>query len=184
MLKILKTATLATLLASGTGFAVHAQNPMVGGSEMLESRNIVENAINSEDHETLVAAVTAADLVETLSGAGPFTVFAPTDEAFQNLPEGTVDNLMMEENKADLANILTYHVVPGTITGADLMEQIEANDGVYIFETVNGAKMSAQTRDGVLYVGDVNGNNAAVTIGDVMQSNGVIHVVDHVLLPM
>jgi uncharacterized surface protein with fasciclin (FAS1) repeats len=183
-MKSFRPLALATaLLASGAGFAL-AQNQMVGGAEMFAERNIVENAVNSADHTTLVAAVKAADLVETLSGEGPFTVFAPTNEAFEALPEGTVDTLLLPENKDQLTNVLTYHVVPGRITAEDLMAKIAENDGAYIFEAVNGTKLSAQTRDGVLFIGDLGGNNAQVTVGDVMQSNGVIHVIDKVLLPM
>lgn len=186
MLKTLRTGALAVALLSGGALASLAatDNPMVGGAEMLPARNIVENAVNSQDHTTLVAALKAAGLVETLAGEGPFTVFAPTNDAFQALPAGTVDTLMMPENQDQLKTILTYHVVPGTMTAADLMQKIRENDGVYIFEALNGTKLSAQERDGVLYIGDINGNNAMVTIGDVMQSNGVIHVIDKVLLPM
>lgn len=184
MLKTLKIGAVATMILSGGAAVANAQNPMVGGAEMLETRNIVENAVNSADHETLVAAVQAAGLAETLAGEGPFTVFAPTDDAFEALPEGTVETLLMPENMDQLTNVLTYHVVPGTITGADLMRLIEENDGAYIFEALNGTQLSAQMRDGMLYIGDIDGDNATVTVGDVMQSNGVIHVVDKVLLPM
>lgn len=178
----LQAATAVALMAL-TGAAV-ADNPMVGGAPMLATMNIVENAVNSADHTTLVAAVQAAGLVDTLASEGPFTVFAPVNDAFGDLPEGTVETLLQPENRDALVNVLTYHVVPGAFTGADIMAMIEANDGVWIFEGVNGTKLSAQIRGDTLFIGDRFGNNAVVTIADVMQSNGVIHVIDRVLLPM
>lgn len=178
-------AALALILAGSAGLAAaQDSNPMVGGAEMLAERNIVENAVNSADHTTLVAAVQAAGLVDTLAGEGPFTVFAPVDSAFAALPDGTVETLMMPENREALSDVLTYHVVPGQLTSADLMQRIEEAGGAYIFEAVNGTQLSAQMRDGTLYIGDIDGDNATVTIPDVMQSNGVIHVIDRVLLPM
>ncbi len=156
---------------------------MVGGADMYPSRNIIENAVNSADHTTLVAAVKAADLVETLSGAGPFTVFAPTNAAFDKLPAGTVDTLLTPENKDKLAAILTYHVVPGTRTAGDLDAMVTEGGGKAVLKTVNGEDLTVSKKDGHLWVWDANGGMAQVTIGDVMQSNGVIHVVDTVLLP-
>ncbi len=181
MRRLLTSAGLAALvLAAGQA---QSANPRVGGAPMLETRTIVENAVNSKDHTTLVAAVQAAGLADTLAGPGPFTVFAPVNEAFEALPEGTVETLLMPENRDDLTGVLTYHVVPGKLTAEDLVERIAANGGVYIFETVNGTKISAQMRDDVIYIGDKSGNNATVTISDVNQSNGVIHVIDRVLMP-
>ncbi|MBA3325422.1 MAG: fasciclin domain-containing protein [Rhodobacteraceae bacterium] len=184
MLQTLKTAALAAVLLGSAASAGLAANPMVGGAAMFETRNIVENAVNSKDHTTLVAAVQAAGLVDTLAGPGPFTVFAPTNAAFADLPDGTVDTLLMPENKGMLTGVLTYHVVAGRLTAEDLAARIAAGDGVYIFETVNGTKISAQMRGDTIYIGDKSGNNATITISDVNQSNGVIHVLDRVLLPM
>jgi uncharacterized surface protein with fasciclin (FAS1) repeats len=148
-------------------------NPMVGGAPMSAEKNIVENASKSNDHTTLVAAVKAAGLVDTLEGNGPFTVFAPTNEAFAELPAGTVDNLLKPENKDQLVKILTYHVVPGRLTGKQLMQQIKDGGGQATLKTVQGG----------LILKDTQGNTATVTIKNVMQSNGVIHVIDHVLMP-
>lgn len=156
---------------------------MVGGAEMYASRTIVENAIQSKDHTTLVAAVKAADLVETLSSEGPFTVFAPTNEAFNALPEGTVETLLKPENKEKLQAILTYHVVAGDYKAADIAKLIEENDGEATFATVAGGTLIATSNDGKVFVTDENGNAAQVTIADVNQSNGVIHVIDAVVLP-
>ncbi len=160
-------------------------NPMVGGAPMFANRNIIENAVNSADHTTLVAAVQAAGLVETLQGEGPFTVFAPTNAAFDALPAGTVETLLMEENRDTLTRILTSHVVAGNISAAELMSQARnSSDGFYHFDTVSGASLSAQVYgSGTLYIYDESGNAWRVTIADVNQSNGVIHVVDGVLLP-
>ncbi|MCJ8496805.1 fasciclin domain-containing protein [Chryseobacterium salipaludis] len=156
---------------------------MVGGAVMYPSKNIVENAVNSKDRTTLVAAVKAAGLVETLQSAGPFTVFAPTNAAFDKLPAGTVDKLVMPENKAMLTSILTYHVVPGRISAKDLMTWIKKNNGKYMVKTVQGEELTFWMKGNKIYVTDAKGNNAAVTIADVNQSNGVIHVIDHVLMP-
>ncbi|WP_194851500.1 fasciclin domain-containing protein [Nonlabens antarcticus] len=156
---------------------------MVGGAEMYPSKNIIENAVNSKAHTTLVAAVKAAGLVETLSGTGPFTVFAPTNAAFEKLPEGTVETLLMTENKPMLAGILTYHVIAGKVNAADVLALIEQNDGRASVATVAGGMLTFFTEDGDVYVEDENGNTAMVTIADVNQSNGVIHVIDSVLLP-
>nr|WP_226927415.1 fasciclin domain-containing protein [Frigoriflavimonas asaccharolytica] len=156
---------------------------MVGGAEMLPTKNIVENAVNSADHTTLVAAVKAADLVETLSSAGPFTVFAPTNAAFDMLPKEAVASLMMPENKKALAGVLTYHVVSGKVSAADLMKQITDGGGKATLTTVAGGKLVASVKDGNVILTDENGGESMVTIADVNQSNGVIHVVDHVLMP-
>ncbi len=172
----------ALMMVAGGGVAI-AANPMVGGGAMFETKNIVENAVNSKDHTTLVAAVKAAGLVDTLARPGPFTVFAPTNAAFEKLPAGTVDTLLKPENKATLATVLTYHVVPGTMTAADLAAKAKANGGKAVLTTVQGAKLTVWGKDGKWYVTDAKGGQAQITIADVKQSNGVIHVVDSVLLP-
>jgi uncharacterized surface protein with fasciclin (FAS1) repeats len=157
----------------------------VGGAAMYPSKNIIQNAVNSKDHTTLVAAVKAAGLVDTLQSAGPFTVFAPTDEAFGKLPAGTVDSLVKPENKATLTKILTYHVVPGRLTAASLMKSVKAGGGMAHLKTVEGEDlMVKQAGTGKLSVTDAKGDVSWITIADVLQSNGVIHVVDTVLLPM
>jgi uncharacterized surface protein with fasciclin (FAS1) repeats len=171
---------LALTLGVTTLFAA---NPMVGGKEMFPDKDIVENAANSADHTTLVAAVKAAGLVTTLESKGPFTVFAPTNEAFDKLPAGTVDTLLKPENKAKLTKILTYHVVPGKMNAADLMEVIKKGGGKATLKTAAGENLTARVRGGKVMVSDVTGHTAMVTIADVNQSNGVIHVVDTVLLP-
>jgi uncharacterized surface protein with fasciclin (FAS1) repeats len=155
----------------------------VGGAPMYPSKNIVENAVNSKDHTTLVAAVKAAGLVETLESAGPFTVFAPTDEAFKMLPAGTVESLVKPENKAILTGILTYHVVSGRLDSKTLMTMIKAGNGVAELKTVAGGKLWVMMKDKHLWLKDEKGGMAEITIKDVYQSNGVIHVVDHVLMP-
>lgn len=156
---------------------------MVGGAEMYPSKNIVENAVNSKDHTTLVAAVKAADLVETLSSEGPFTVFAPTNAAFDALPAGTVDTLLKPENKKALTGVLTYHVIAGKFSAADVIALIKKNNGKAVVTTVAGADLTLTIKDGKVVITDANGGMATVTIADVNQSNGVIHVVDAVLLP-
>src|SRR6478609_5626139 len=157
----------------------------VGGAPMYPSKNIIQNAVNSKDHTTLVAAVKAAGLVDTLSGAGPFTVFAPTNDAFAKLPAGTVDNLLKPENKATLTKVLTYHVVPGRMNAASLMKALKDGEGQAKLKTASGDWLIVkQAGPGKLSVTDAKGDVAMVTIGDVMQSNGVIHVIDTVLLPM
>lgn len=156
---------------------------MVGGAEMFANKNIIENAVNSKDHTTLVAAVKAAELVETLSGTGPFTVFAPTNDAFAKLPAGTVDTLLKPESKATLTSVLTYHVVAGNVSAADLTKLIEAGNGTAELTTVEGTKLTAAVKDGHVVLTDAKGGTAMVTIADVGQSNGVIHVVDTVLMP-
>lgn len=156
---------------------------MVGGAPMYPSKNIVENAVNSKDHTTLVAAVKAAGLVETLQSKGPFTVFAPTDKAFSKLPAGTVESLVMPENKSTLTSILTYHVVPGKISSKDLMRMINKNKGKYVAKTVQGEELTFWMKANKLYVTDAKSNSAQITIADVNQSNGVIHVIGTVLMP-
>jgi uncharacterized surface protein with fasciclin (FAS1) repeats len=160
-----------TTMMANDNMAMEEQGVMVGGANMVPSKNIVENAANSSDHTTLVAAVKAADLAGTLSGAGPFTVFAPTNEAFNKLPAGTVDNLLKPEMKNDLTSVLTYHVVPGALKAADL------TDGQKL-TTVNGKELKVSVKDGKVMI-----NGAAVTTADVVSSNGVTHVIDAVLLP-
>lgn len=159
-------------------------NPMVGGAAMDANMDIVANASNSADHTTLVAAVQAAGLVETLQGPGPFTVFAPTNAAFEALPAGTVDSLLTPEMKDDLTQVLTYHVVSGNVDAAALTAQIEAGNGEATLTTVEGGELVAKANpDGGVTISDTQGNTANVTTADVMQSNGVIHVVDKVLMP-
>ncbi|KQW31887.1 fasciclin [Rhizobium sp. Root274] len=174
-------AITAALLASSV--AAYAANPMVGGAEMPETKNIVENAVNSKDHTTLVAAVKAAGLVETLSGAGPFTVFAPTNEAFAKLPAGTVDNLLKPENKDQLTKVLTCHVVGKAVMSDALVKMIADDGGEHDVPTVGGCTLKAKAADGKVTLTDENGGVSTVTIADVKQSNGVIHVVDAVILP-
>ena len=172
----------ASVLALSTSLAF-AENPQVGGAAMFEDKNIVENAVNSADHTTLVAAVTAAGLVETLMGEGPFTVFAPTNDAFAKLPAGTVENLLLPENKDTLVKILTCHVVAANAMSTDIVGMIEADGGSHKVGTVGGCEFTASMKDGKVMIEDGQGNVATVTIADVNQSNGVIHVVDKVLLP-
>ncbi len=159
-------------------------DPMVGGAAMYPQKNIVENAVNSKDHTTLVAALKAAGLVDTLSGPGPFTVFAPTNEAFDLLPKGTVSTLLKPENKATLVKVLTYHVVAGAMDSKVLVAAITAGGGKAVLTTVAGVPLVAtMAGPGMIMLTDAKGGSAMVTIADVYQSNGVIHVVDHVLLP-
>jgi uncharacterized surface protein with fasciclin (FAS1) repeats len=179
----MKTSALVLALALIAGPAL-AENPMVGGAPMFETKNIVENAVNSKDHTTLVAAVKAAGLVDALQGAGPFTVFAPVNAAFEALPAGTVDTLLKPENKDMLVKILTAHVVAGDFSGAEIMKKAKASaDGYFHMKTLSGDALSATVRGKKLYIVDESGNASLVTIGDVNQSNGVIHVVNKVLLP-
>ncbi len=163
--------------------AAFAANPMVGGAEMLDSKTIVENAVNSADHTTLVAAVKAAGLVETLSGAGPFTVFAPTNEAFAKLPAGTVETLLKPENKDMLVKILTCHVVGAAVMAEALEGMIADDKGTHPVPTVGGCMLQATYEGDMIKLTDEMGNVATVTIADVKQSNGVIHVIDTVMLP-
>lgn len=179
------TSTLLAGAVALTAFAgaAYAENPMVGGAAMFADKNIVENAVNSKDHTTLVAAVTAAGLVETLSGPGPFTVFAPTNEAFAALPAGTVDTLLKPENKDQLVKILTCHVVGAKAMSADIMKMVDDDKGAHPVPTVGGCTLTAKYEGDKITVTDENGNVANVTIANVEQSNGVIHVIDKVLLP-
>ncbi|MGQ0531714.1 MAG: fasciclin domain-containing protein [Caulobacteraceae bacterium] len=175
-----------TMHGSGDGGASAAsgeRSVTVGGAPMYPSRNIVENAVNSRDHTTLVAAVQAAGLVETLSGPGPFTVFAPTNAAFDKLPPGTVDTLVQPANRATLTRILIYHVVPGRLTSADLAQRVRAGNGRAVLTTAQGATLTVTQSGSGVTVTDAAGGAATVTIADVLQSNGVIHVVDTVLMP-
>jgi uncharacterized surface protein with fasciclin (FAS1) repeats len=182
------TALAAVVAAAGvsasavTTFAAE-KTVEVGGAPMYPSKNIIENAVNSKDHTTLVAAVKAAGLVDTLSGKGPFTVFAPTNEAFAKLPAGTVDNLLKPENKKSLVAVLTYHVLPGKHSAESIMADIKKMGGKAEYKTVEGASLTFSEKGGALWVMDNSGNTAKVTIADVNQSNGVIHVVDTVLIP-
>src|SRR5512144_1211618 len=177
----LLAASASMLLAVTSGLAT-AANPMVGGAPMYSTRTIVENAVNSKDHTTLVAAVKAAGLVDTLSGPGPFTVFAPTNDAFAKLPAGTVDTLLKPENKDALVGVLTYHVVPGRYTAKDIMSMIKKDGGKTTLKTVEGEDLTFEAKDGALWVWDSKGDAAKITIKNVMQSNGVIHVIDAVLM--
>jgi uncharacterized surface protein with fasciclin (FAS1) repeats len=160
-----------------------AQTVMVGGAEMFPTRNIIENAVNSADHTTLVAAVKAAGLVETLSGPGPFTVFAPTNAAFDALPAGTVQTLLQPANKGMLTSVLTYHVVPGRVTSTELASMIRSGGGTAALTTVNGGTLTARMAGSNIVLVDAKGGTATVTQADVMQSNGVIHVTNRVSLP-
>jgi uncharacterized surface protein with fasciclin (FAS1) repeats len=179
------TSTLLAGAVALTAFAgaAYAENPMVGGAAMYADKNIVENAVNSKDHTTLVAAVTAAGLVETLSGPGPFTVFAPTNEAFAALPAGTVETLLKPENKDQLTKILTCHVVGAKAMSADIKKMVDDDKGAHPVPTVGGCTWTAKYEGDKITVTDENGNVANVTIANVEQSNGVIHVIDKVLLP-
>ena len=171
-----------SLLYAGTSMA-QDKTVMVGGAAMYPSKNIIENAVNSKDHTTLVAAVKAAGLVETLEGTGPFTVFAPTNEAFDKLPKGTVETLLKPENKAMLTSILTYHVISGMIDSKSLMDMITKNGGTYSAKTIQGGELKFMMKGKDLIVTDEKGGMAKVTIKDVYQKNGVIHVIDTVLMP-
>jgi uncharacterized surface protein with fasciclin (FAS1) repeats len=175
-------AALLALAAAPAAFAA-AKTPMVGGAAMYPSRTIVENAARSKAHTTLVAAVKAAGLAETLSGAGPFTVFAPTNAAFARLPAGTVDTLLRPENKPALQSVLTYHVVPGRVSAAQLIGKIKAGRGMAKLATVQGGLLTARLVGGKVVLTDEKGGRATVTQADVYQSNGVIHVTDAVSLP-
>lgn len=176
------TSGMSNGMSSGMGMSAN-RVAYVGGAAMYPTQNIIQNAVNSPIHTTLVAAVKAAGLVDTLSGPGPFTVFAPTDAAFAKLPAGTVDTLVMPANKATLTKILTYHVVPGRVTAADLMRMVRAGNGRATLTTVQGEPLYASMMGNMIVLADAKGGMAHVTQGDVMQSNGVIHVVDSVLMP-
>lgn len=186
----LLAAVAASTLAFATGPSIMTASAQaektvtVGGAPMYPSKNIVQNAVNSKDHTTLVTAVKAAGLVDTLSGAGPFTVFAPTNAAFAKLPAGTVETLVKPESKATLTKVLTYHVVPGKMTAAALMKAVKDGDGQAKLKTAAGDTLTVkQEGPGKLSVTDAKGGKSMVTIADVLQSNGVIHVVDTVLMP-
>ncbi len=178
-----KLASLGLALAMSVASVTACAQVMVGGAPMLASKDIIDNAVNSKDHTTLVAAVKAAGLVDTLKGAGPFTVFAPTNAAFAALPAGTVDTLLKPENKGMLTGILTYHVVAGKMDAAALTKAITDGKGKAMLKTVAGGTLTAMAANGGVTVTDEKGGTAKVTIADVYQSNGVIHVVDKVLLP-
>ena len=183
-MKRYSTLAAAALLAATTlSGAAMAATKMVGGAPMYPQKNIVENAVNSKDHTTLVAAVKAAGLVDTLEGPGPFTVFAPTNEAFKKLPAGTVDGLLKPENKAQLTSVLTYHVVPGKMSAADLAAAVKQGGGQASLKTVEGEPLTVTKKGKVISVTDSKGDTARVTIADVDQSNGVIHVINKVMLP-
>lgn len=185
MKKILFSMMLVAGAAAFTPAAAQASKTVsVGGQAMYTTKDIIDNAVNSKDHTTLVAAVKAADLVETLKGKGPFTVFAPTNDAFENLPAGTVETLLKSENKNTLASVLTYHVVPGRIDGNKLMSAIRAGKGKASLKTVSGGTLTASMNgERNILIWDEKGNAANIAVMDVHQSNGVIHVIDTVLLP-
>lgn len=176
-------ATSVGAVAGLTSVSYAQENPMVGGAAMFADKNIIENAVNSADHTTLVAAVQAAELVDALQGDGPFTVFAPTNDAFAKLPEGTVETLLEPANKDTLTKILTAHVVAANLTGEDLARLAAANGGRYNMVALSGDALTAEMVGSKLYIYDESGGAAEVTIGNVRQSNGVIHVVNDVLLP-
>ena len=178
-----KLATVSFAVMLGLGAASSFAQVVVGGSPMTASKDIIDNAVNSKDHTTLVAAIKAAGLVDTLKSAGPFTVFAPTNAAFAALPAGTVDSLLKPENKSTLSGILTYHVVPGKVDAAALTKMIMDGKGSTTFQTMAGGMLTAKSVGGKVMITDEKGGSSTVTIADVYQSNGVIHVVDKVLLP-
>ena len=183
-MRAIRNAAIAfAAVAALAGPAVAQATKTVGGAPMFASKTIVDNAVNSKDHTTLVTAVKAAGLVETLQGAGPFTVFAPTNAAFAKLPAGTVETLVQPQSKAMLTSVLTYHVVPGRYTAKDLMALAKKGGGEAELKTVQGASLGVISKGGRVFVADNKGNTARVTIADVMQSNGVIHVIDKVVMP-
>ncbi|CAM3849870.1 fasciclin domain-containing protein [Mucilaginibacter galii] len=179
----MKKLFIAAFALVAMATATNAQTVMVGGAPMYPTKDIVDNAVNSKDHTTLVAAVKEAGLVETLKSTGPFTVFAPTNEAFNKLPEGTVPTLLKPENKAMLTKILTYHVVSGRVSAADLVAKIKAGGGKAELKTVSGGTLTAMLDGKKVYLVDEKGGKSWVTIADVFQKNGVIHVVNTVLMP-
>ena len=182
-MKQLKLSTIALALVMSVSTITAVAQVTVGGAPMYASKDIIDNAVNSKDHTTLVAAVKAAGLVETLKSPGPFTVFAPTNAAFAALPAGTVDTLLKPENKPTLTKVLTYHVVSGKMDAAALMAAVKAGNGKAMLKTVSGGTLTATSNGSAVMVMDESGGTANVTIADVIQSNGVIHVVDKVLLP-
>jgi uncharacterized surface protein with fasciclin (FAS1) repeats len=181
--KTFLAAMMAIALTLSATSVLAQMDPMVGGAAMYPTKNVVENAVNSQDHTTLVAAVKAAGLVDTLEGPGPFTVFAPTNAAFDKLPAGTVDTLLKPENKDQLVKVLTYHVVAGKVSSKELVKMIKKGGGKAELKTVEGGTLTATMQGGKVKLTDEKGGTATVTIADVNQSNGVIHVVDSVLLP-
>lgn len=179
-----KVFVVVTTMALAISYAMAGMNnPVVGGQEMYPTKNIIQNAVNSADHTTLVAAVKAAGLVDTLEGPGPFTVFAPTNEAFDKLPAGTVDTLLKPENKATLTKVLTYHVVAGRLSAHDLIKKIKQGNGKAELTTVEGGKLWVMEDGKNIVLKDEKGGTATVTISNVFQSNGVIHVIDSVVMP-
>lgn len=184
MTRMFRTAIVAgALLTSAGSLTAAPTNPMVGGAAMYPTKTIVENAAHSKDHTTLVAAVKAAGLVETLSGPGPFTVFAPTNAAFAKLPKGTVPTLLKPESKATLTAVLTYHVVPGRVTAADIAAAAKAHGGTATYTTVQGGALTFTKAGTGWRITDAKGHSGRITIANVMQSNGVIHVIDTVMMP-
>ncbi|MBL4786385.1 MAG: fasciclin domain-containing protein [Cohaesibacteraceae bacterium] len=183
MFKLIGKIALTAMISASAISMANAGNPIVGGAPMFETKNIIENAINSKDHTTLVAAVKAAGLVETLQGEGPFTVFAPVNAAFAALPAGTVETLLKPENKDQLVKILTCHVVAANALSSAIQKMVADDGGAHVIKTVGGCEFTAMYQDGVVWIKDGQGNLASVTIADVKQSNGVIHVIDKVLLP-
>ena len=175
--------TLIASLIAGTASLALAANPKVGGAPMFENKNIIQNAVNSKDHTTLVAAVKAAGLVDVLQSAGPFTVLAPVNKAFEKLPAGTVESLLKPENKEQLVKILTCHVIPAKAMSATIKKMAKDDGGVHVVDTVGGCKLKLSSKGNKVIITDENGGTAHVTIADVKQSNGVIHVIDAVLLP-
>lgn len=179
-MKLLSTIILATLMTTSAAFA---KDVMVGGAAMSDSKTIAQNAPNAKNLTTLVAALKAAGLVETLNGAGPFTVFAPTNEAFAALPKGTVENLLKPQNKATLTKVLLYHVVPANASAASAMKMVKDEGGAHMAKTVEGGSLTLKTGGGKLTVTDGSGGTATVIQADVSQKNGVVHVIDKVLMP-
>ena len=178
----IRLALVAAVVASTASPAL-AANPKVGGAPMFENKNIIENAVNSKDHTTLVAAVKAAGLVDVLQTPGPFTVLAPVNKAFNKLPAGTVENLLKPENKDQLVKILTCHVIPAKAMSSAIKKMAKDDGGVHVVDTVGGCKLKLSSKGNKVIITDENGGVARVTIADVKQSNGVIHVIDAVLLP-
>lgn len=183
MTLMIRGVMMAVALTVGAAAGAASRNPMVGGAAMYPTKTIVENASHSKDHTTLVAAVKAAGLVDTLSGPGPFTVFAPTNAAFAKLPAGTVDTLVQPENKDKLTSILTYHVIPGRITARDIAAKAKANGGTATYTTVQGEPIMFKKAMGGWAIMDGKGDTGRITTADVMQSNGVVHVIDTVMMP-
>ena len=182
-MKFVRTCSLALAALVFATVSYADKNPIVGGKEMFPDRNIIQNAVNSADHTTLVAAVKAAGLVDTLQGPGPFTVFAPTNAAFEKLPAGTVETLLKPENKSALTKVLTYHVVPGRLSSVDLKKQIKAGKGTAMLKTASGGTLWAMMQGDQVVLKDEKGTMSKVTQANVFQSNGVIHVVDTVVQP-